>query len=410
MTDKMYEQAFQLLQNSLWGNTGDFNGETLTEETVDFLDAQRLLAIPMDLYKTMRCENPECEKKVFYALGSLSHFHAIKNTTKEITELLEREGIRAVIIKGTAAAISYPNPDLRSMGDIDCFISGEGDETKLFEKAREILTGNGWEEVNHDNPRHMEFEKPVPGTESGKCFLEIHHYLMLTDSSEADKKINAYLRDEMGKSISYTCDNISFYGLPKIANGISLLCHIMRHMLSGLGFRQIIDFAEYVTVYLDDETWEKEFSEKAKEFHLQNLAKTTVAVAKKYLGMPPNTRDKKTITWDTGISDAAVDSFYELLLQSGNFGKGFSRGEHTGNAVGNEIRINGFGKTLMKRGLENWEAARKHKILRPLVPFFQGGIWIKKAWKGRKEGVTRGMQASANSLKLFEELEVPYYK
>ena len=45
--------------------------------------------------------------------------------------------------------------------------------------------------------------------------------------------------------------------LPSLQNGLVLMLHIVKHLKSGLGLRQIIDWMMYVDKQLDNEKWEE---------------------------------------------------------------------------------------------------------------------------------------------------------
>ena len=74
----------------------------------------------------------------------------------EMLRLLRESGIPAAILKGCAAAIYYPRPELRAMGDID-FLVRESD----YKRAEQLLSQNEYV-VTHEEQKgghHIRFVK-----------------------------------------------------------------------------------------------------------------------------------------------------------------------------------------------------------------------------------------------------------
>ena len=75
---------------------------------------------------------------------------------QKLIRLLKDHQIPFVILKGTAAAYYYPNPDYRAMGDIDFMVREED-----FLPTITLLEQNGYihSHDHEDNDRHESFEK-----------------------------------------------------------------------------------------------------------------------------------------------------------------------------------------------------------------------------------------------------------
>ena len=68
----------------------------------------------------------------------------VMHAQDQLIKLLEAHGIPCVILKGAAAAMAYPHPTLRSMGDVDFLV-----KRRDFEKAAALLEENGYA-LSHD--------------------------------------------------------------------------------------------------------------------------------------------------------------------------------------------------------------------------------------------------------------------
>ena len=94
-----------------------------------------------------------------------ANFVRILNYQEQLYRLLKEHGIPMVILKGTAAAIYYPNPSQRSMGDIDYLVPME-----YFDRTKELLVENGYSIADDPrNPRHMHVYK-------GRVSFEQHRF------------------------------------------------------------------------------------------------------------------------------------------------------------------------------------------------------------------------------------------
>ena len=117
-------------------------------------------------------------------LGRRALFGHLLDVQDEMLSVLEAKGIPTVILKGAAAGMLYPDPGLRSYGDIDFMVSPAD-----FRRARAALVAAGFEGKDDDgvcdhhvgldkgrralgaslgakrhSPGHAWFEGPVPGS------------------------------------------------------------------------------------------------------------------------------------------------------------------------------------------------------------------------------------------------------
>ena len=98
---------------------------------------------------------------------------------------------------------------------------------------------------------------------------------------------------------------------------------------------------------------------------------------------------------------------FELINSAGNFGRNLNRKDNVTKAVLND-RIT-F-KKLQQRGLINWPAAQKHKILRPFAWLYQICRYIKKCLKRDKDsaGLVKNYKEHRKQKQLFAALGIPH--
>ena len=299
-----------------------------------------------------------------------------------LNEVFRTASIPLIILKGNSAAIYYEVPSRRCMGDIDFLVPQE-----LFEKAIDTLNTAGYIEMSRTS-RHIEFKK------DGVIF-ELHNRYSATIDIE-DYIVDGFKNIRVGK-----IDDHEFPMLPRLANGLVLLEHMGRHLKSGLGLRQVIDWMMYVYRELDDEFWEKEFSKVAKEKGLDTLAIVTTRMCQIYIGLP------ETITWCKDADEKVCEQLMENLLASGNFGRKQGKGSSV-ETVSTSIKRKGLFRWLQYAGEYNWEAYHKHHWLKPFCWFYQIFRYAKQGFKsGRsREELSGDLNRSEQRYELLKKLGI----
>lgn len=103
----------------------------------------------------------------------------------DFLKILEKADIPYVVLKGTAAAMYYPNPFLRGMGDVDVYIP-----ECFHEKVRELLLKEEYEieEDNVPSNRHSTFSK-------NNIVFEVHRSFATVNGPEEKAYIDGFLEE-----------------------------------------------------------------------------------------------------------------------------------------------------------------------------------------------------------------------
>lgn len=286
----------------------------------------------------------------------------VLHTQKELVDLFAQNKIPIAILKGTAAAVYYPNPSIRSFGDIDCIVPQD-----RFDISRHILRNNAYsEEENRKGSRHISYHK-------NGVTIELHHHF-----SYEGLGMEEFIQDGFDHLERKTIDGVEVPMLPKLANGMVLLMHMCQHLKSGLGLRQLIDWMMYVQAVLDDTYWEEEFEQAADRIGLVALAKTATKTCQTYLGL------HDSIGWCRDAEDELCDGLLESLMTSGNFGR--KQGlDAKAEAVATDINRIGFFQKLQKSGELNWKAYKRYPRLKPFCWLYQSFRYTKQLVQSRKD-------------------------
>ena len=114
-------------------------------------------------------------------LQNQANFVRVLHGQSQLVNLFEQAGIPLVILKGAAAAVFYPEPFRRAMGDVDFLVPQE-----RFEEAAALMEKNGYVlnyPATSENPRHLGY------TKNGIKF-ELHHHFSMDDLDIEDAVID----------------------------------------------------------------------------------------------------------------------------------------------------------------------------------------------------------------------------
>ena len=118
-------------------NTQDTDWEAILTE----LENQAVIGIPLE-YMINNTDAPDELKQEWTVMvySQVAEWTKLMEAQTALIKLLQDNNISVAIIKGSAAAINYPKPDYRSMGDVDFFVHAQD-----FDKTYELLRENGYD-------------------------------------------------------------------------------------------------------------------------------------------------------------------------------------------------------------------------------------------------------------------------
>ena len=269
---------------------------------------------------------------------------------ENVISCIRRANIPVAVIKGTASGIYYPIPYLRKYGDIDILVR-PNDYIKtidILKKNDYLQSGTLGREVTtfKKNGYQIELHQRPPGLNRVQEGAFIHNYLI----SGLDNIEYA----------SISQPNHTFPMLPWQQNGLELIWHIREHLYNGLGLRQIIDWMMFVYNCLNSDEIYGEYSEILKNAGLDKLAITVTRMCQLYLGLDNG------ITWCKNVDPEICRKLMEYILDQGNFG--IKREDDKTVKVLTRYRNPiSFFIGLQRKGLTEWDAAKKHVFLKPFA-------------------------------------------
>lgn len=283
---------------------------------------------------------------------------------KRVGEILAE--IPFAVLKGTTASIYYPEPILRTLGDIDIIVQPEN-----LAKAYNLLKANGYRtsESMGGNTREVPFVK-------AGVVIELHRSYAELNQKERELLLDQWIFDVIPRAEYRPIQGQSFPMLPDPFNGLVLLSHISQHLKSGLGLRQVLDWVMYVNKEVHDDSW-PEFQEKTEQIGLNKLAKVTVRLGQLYLGLP-----EIEITWCMDTDEQLCSELLEYLFECGNFGEKLGANNTVTTFLSKGKGFSNLLINLQRDGENTWNALKRHPGLRPFGWIYQG---IRMISRGKKQ-------------------------
>lgn len=153
--------------------------------------------------------------------------------SSEISERFRKKGFENCILKGQGLALLYPDPYLRTAGDIDIYLEGGRKRVTAF--VDKVCPGQTLRYHHIDFPVYPE----VP--------IEVHFMPSYMYNPIHNHRIQQWFKDVMPKQCAYRValpDNKGEIPVPTTAfNIVYILSHLYRHVFSeGFGLRQLLDY------------------------------------------------------------------------------------------------------------------------------------------------------------------------
>ena len=347
----------------------------------------------------------DCSEEFFrYAIAGTQNF----SEHGELHELMTSNDMPYVAMKGLASAMYYPEPNLRSMGDVDFLVAKEN-----VSQAGKLLESIGFA-VNHgeeDDGIHIAYTRPP------MSIWELHHSVNGIPNNDVGELIKA----EMDRAIS-SAEIVEVDGstcrLPdKLHHGLIMLLHTASHLTSeGVGLRHLCDWVVFVSSVSDAE-FREIFEKKLKGFGLWRFAQVLTLLGINYLGAPKRVWALEAVE-SHKVDDTTLEGLMNDILSGGNFGfKDMNRyreikyiSDRSEGTVGKSgILRQGF-KTMNEKVRRDYKTLGKHKVLLPVGYLAEGGKYIALLLTGkRKSSGTKQMFKEAaerkgiySSLNLFK--------
>ena len=150
----------------------------------------------------------------------------------KVCKNFENEGFANCILKGQGNALLYPNPYMRTPGDIDIYLSGG--RRKIMKYVDRVCPNQVM------RYHHVDF--PVM-----KTAIEVHFTPSYMFCPIHNRRMQKWFEEVMGEQCNHRVSLPDGYGeihVPQVSfNVIYILSHLYRHIFTeGIGLRQLLDY------------------------------------------------------------------------------------------------------------------------------------------------------------------------
>jgi len=314
MSDNNEKVFFTLVRAGLWEDE-----VRLSEfEPIDFNEVYRIASeqvvvglvvagleyvpdveVPQEILLTMIGDTMQLEQKNRDMNGFISKLY----------DMLQKEGVNSLLMKGQGTAQCYERPLWRASGDVDLLLSGSN-----YEKAKSLLLSLAAEvEPEHRDLMHLGlwlengFLLELHGTLRSRLTLKMDH-LLDSIQKEAIENDSHRVWDDNGKQIWLLNPNDDvFY----------IFSHILHHFfIEGVGLRQVCDWCRLLWTYRD--TFDKGMLEmRLRQAGIITEWKAFAALAVDTLGMPV---DAIPLYSPEKRWSKKANRILSFMMETGNFG------------------------------------------------------------------------------------------
>jgi len=256
------------------------------------------------------------------ALQAVQQSYHLLFLSKYVINLLEGNGVKTVLLKGSSTASLYPVPELRKSGDVDLLLENE----KSVDRACGILSKAGFQIENEQHAHHHIVYKSPDGID-----VELHSLLV---EPFDNNRINNYLESvKVGIFKDIFRENIMGIELPALNEAFHafyLLLHMLQHFLrSGFGLKLVCDWAVFWNRDIPQQD-KSQFIQLVKESGIYGFARMVTLLCIYYLGLcrdnvsfmlclEHSSHEKADVKKD--MEEKEAEEFMEEVLEAGEFGK-----------------------------------------------------------------------------------------
>lgn len=351
--DPVYDQVLALLRSAMWGEDRFPYQAPQNEEWEGIIQELKNQAVQFLVIDHLIREMPEKAEAYFASTARATmRLYNLLDVQQTLCQQLFDAGIPCAVAKGAAAAVAYPQPNNRLIGDIDLLVKPED-----FEKACQLVSQDA--EFLGETPRHKEYRRNNVVIELHRCFSTLH-------DPQKRALFDQRIFGAIDAAETVFLDDYSFRCLPPVEHGLVLLEHISMHMEDGLGLRQILDFMMFADKVLDDRFWQDTFAPILRQLGLETLAVTVTRMCQMYLGLGTH------ITWCADADTLLCRELMEYILNQGNFGRKLQRGANRAvTVIGASGDLRTLFRILQQEGCKNWKAVNRFPILKPFAWLYQ---------------------------------------
>lgn len=262
-----------------------------------------------------------------------SQNEVVNNAIEETVRYFDEHRMKGLVLKGQGLAKLYPQPELRTSGDIDFLItSADGSENTeyIIRKVKELVLekeqGKPYLTYHHcDFGRIADVEVEVHYRPSWFYTPWYNARFQRFCAENLDTVESLEARGESTSSEDSISSKLSTISYPSLAfNRVYVLVHIFRHLyIEGIGIRQLIDYQMVLRESSKDTMWAQqkiETMQRLKELGMGNFTAAIMWILQEAFGM-----EERCLLSEPNEKNGRF--LLEIIMDGGNFGKSYVKNE-----------------------------------------------------------------------------------
>ena len=203
-----------------------------------FMKQQALLGVGFCGVERMKAGGADVPKAVLLKWYAVSEKIRTRNEmlnrkTHEVVRMLEENGFKCCVLKGQGNAIMYPNPGMRTAGDIDVWVDGTREEVMAFVKGKTAEVDIRFQHVE------LPVFKDVP--------VELHFMPVSMNNPMYNRRLQRWFEERKNEQMQNWVEQPEGAGKIPVPtwefNIVYQLAHMMHHFFDeGIGLRQMMDY------------------------------------------------------------------------------------------------------------------------------------------------------------------------
>lgn len=389
-------QALFPKENKL--NIDTLNKKDLPAELKE-ANVQAVFSLVYSVLKKQGITPPNFEKDFLKTVANnirVGHDHA------ELHELLSSNNISYVAMKGSASAMYYPEPLLRTMGDVDFLVSPSD-----LDRAGALLEQAGFAPVEkNDHECHIAYHRRMNGIRS---IWEMHWSPSGIPEGEVGELTREYLEDIIETAVPCTTQGSECLVPSTFHHGLIMLLHTAIHLINtGIGLRHLCDWAVFADKFSDEE-FKELFEEKLKSIGMWRFAQILTQLSVTYLGMSPK-------EWCGSSNQEYLETLMCDIFKGGNFGVKDSNRINQAKLITNSHKASVDETSLLKQLIHTMNEKakiampiiKKVPVLLPVGWIYAGGRHLLRIRSGRrpKIDVSDMVRGATERRELYKEFRL----
>ena len=286
------------------------------ETMYDMAKKQSIVGIVFESVKRMN-ENTEIPRQLkmkwFFLVNKIRNRNMLLNQRSvELAAMFRQDGFECCVLKGQGNAMMYPDPYLRTSGDIDLQVKGGRDLVAQYVKKRFPHTKTAYQHVDYP------VFKKVP--------VEVHYLPVYMNNPVFNRRLIRWFdaqSDEMYNHEIALPDEAGKIVVPSLTfNIVFQMAHLMHHFMDeGIGLRHMIDYYYLLRKVYQEKVPLNGLADQLDRLGLRKFAGAVMYVMHEVLGL-------EEACLIVPVDQKRGKTLLNEILSGGNFGKHSGLTEH----------------------------------------------------------------------------------